>query len=93
MSMTEFTIAHISDLHFSEGTDKSNPSHCHSIEYLIGLEKRLPPSPHYSRLMVRGAVAAIPDTSATPMPLSRSLTAAAGPYVLCWEWSGGRRTS
>jgi hypothetical protein len=51
------------------------------------------PNPHYSRLMVRGAVAAMLERPATPMPLSRSLTAAAGPYVLCWEWSGGRRTS
>jgi hypothetical protein len=51
------------------------------------------PSPHYSRLMVRGAVAAIPDTPATPMPLSRSLTTAARPHVLCWERFGGRRMS
>ena len=43
--------------------------------------------------MIRGLVAAILEKPATPMPLSRSLTAAAGPHVLCWEWSGDRRTS
>jgi hypothetical protein len=56
MSRTEFTIAHISDLHFSEGTDKSNPSHCHSIEHLIGLEKRLPPSGELDLLVVSGDI-------------------------------------
>jgi len=43
--------------------------------------------------MIRGLVAAILGTSATPMSLSRSLTAAAGPHILCCEWSDGRRTS
>jgi len=56
MSKTEFTITHISDLHFSEGTDKSNPSHCHSIEHLIGLEKRLPPSGELDLLVVSGDI-------------------------------------
>jgi len=56
MSRTEFTIAHISDLHFSEGTDKGNPSHCHSIEHLIGLEKRLPPSGELDLLVVSGDI-------------------------------------
>ena len=56
MSMTEFIIAHISDLHFSEGTDQRNPSHRHSIEYLIGLEKRLPPSSELDLLVVSGDI-------------------------------------
>jgi hypothetical protein len=51
------------------------------------------PNPHYSRLMVRGAVAAMLERPATPVPLLRSLMAAAGPHVLCWEWSSGCRTS
>lgn len=54
MSITEFTIAHISDLHFSEGTDQRNPSLRHSIEHLIGLEKRLPPSSELDLLVVSG---------------------------------------
>ena len=54
---------------------------------------RLGPSPHYSRLMVRGAAAAILEKPTTSLPLSRLLTAAAGPHFLHWEGSSGRCTS
>ncbi len=37
----QFTILHISDLHFSEGTDFSNPAHAHSVAHLIGLENAI----------------------------------------------------
>lgn len=37
----EFILGHISDLHFSDGTDRSNPNHAHSIELLVDLQKRL----------------------------------------------------
>lgn len=33
-----YTIAHISDLHFSQGTDMSNPDHAHSIPHLRALQ-------------------------------------------------------
>ena len=35
----QFLLAHISDLHFSAGTDRSNPNHAHSIEHLLGLQR------------------------------------------------------
>jgi len=35
----EFRILHISDLHFSEGTDHSNSANAHSVTLLVGLEK------------------------------------------------------
>lgn len=38
---SEFVLAHISDLHFSEGTDQSNPNHKHSVELLKGIQNRL----------------------------------------------------
>jgi hypothetical protein len=63
---------------------------------MLGAEAEFPDhlfSPHYSRLVVSGSVDAILDTLATPMPLSWSLRVAGGPHFLCWEWSGGRRTS
>lgn len=37
----EFRLIHISDLHFSEGTDLSNPAHTHSVAHLAGLEKAI----------------------------------------------------
>ena len=40
-SEEEFNILHISDLHFSEGTDISNPAHSHSVKRLIGLESAI----------------------------------------------------
>ncbi len=41
MNETVFTIAHISDLHFSHGTDMSAPDHAHSIPHLRGLESKM----------------------------------------------------
>jgi len=41
MGVSDFVIAHISDLHFSEGTDKLYPDHQHSIEHLRCLEDSL----------------------------------------------------
>ena len=41
MSESQVTIAHISDLHFSEGTDKSHEDHSHSIEHLVGLQAKI----------------------------------------------------
>jgi len=38
---TSFLLAHISDLHFSEGTDRSNRNHAHSIEHLLGLQQSI----------------------------------------------------
>ncbi|MEI6270140.1 MAG: metallophosphoesterase [Methylococcaceae bacterium] len=38
---SEFTLAHISDLHFSDGTVQSNPNHSHSIQLLKGLQNHL----------------------------------------------------
>lgn len=35
------TIAHISDLHFSQGTDMSNPDHAHSIPHLRVLQSKI----------------------------------------------------
>ncbi|MDC6285486.1 metallophosphoesterase family protein [Ralstonia pseudosolanacearum] len=34
-------LGHISDLHFSSGTDRKNPNHSHSVELLLGLQNRL----------------------------------------------------
>lgn len=34
----EFNVVHISDLHFSEGTDLSNSANTHSVNHLEGLE-------------------------------------------------------
>lgn len=34
-----FLLAHISDLHFSAGTDRSNPNHAHSIVHLLDLQR------------------------------------------------------
>lgn len=36
---TSFLVAHISDLHFSAGTDRSNRNHAHSIEHLVELQR------------------------------------------------------
>lgn len=56
MTSTDYVIVHISDLHFSQGTDKSNPDHAHSIDHLIGLERRIPPSNDCDLLVVSGDV-------------------------------------
>jgi hypothetical protein len=52
----EFLLGHISDLHFSGGTDLSNPNHSHSIELLVGLEKRLQALPMLDCLLVTGDI-------------------------------------
>jgi hypothetical protein len=52
----EFRLAHISDLHFSEGTDQSNPNHAHSIRLLMGLETRLAGLNDMDLLIVSGDV-------------------------------------
>lgn len=52
----DFVLAHISDLHFSEGTDQSNPNHAHSIQHLIGLQARLAPLSEVDYLIVSGDV-------------------------------------
>jgi len=36
-----FRIAHLSDLHFSSGADKGDPSHVHSIPRLKAIERIL----------------------------------------------------
>jgi len=53
---SEFLLAHISDLHFSKGTDKSNKNHTHSINHLIGLQSRLTVLNGLDRLIVSGDV-------------------------------------
>ena len=52
----DFVLAHISDLHFSEGTDQSNPNHVHSIRHLIGLQNRLAALSEVDCLIVSGDV-------------------------------------
>ncbi|MDC6175963.1 metallophosphoesterase family protein [Ralstonia solanacearum] len=37
----EIVLCHISDLHFSSGTDQSNPNHSHSVDLLLGLQNRI----------------------------------------------------
>jgi predicted MPP superfamily phosphohydrolase len=51
-----FVMAHISDLHFSEGTDQTNPNHAHSIEHLIGIQNRLADIGELDSLIVSGDV-------------------------------------
>ena len=55
-SENDFVLAHISDLHFSEGTDQSNPNHAHSIEHLIGIQNRLAALSAVDCLIVSGDV-------------------------------------
>src|SRR5437879_1478100 len=55
-SENDFVLAHISDLHFSEGTDQSNPNHAHSIEHLIGIQNRLAALSAADCLIVSGDV-------------------------------------
>jgi 3',5'-cyclic AMP phosphodiesterase CpdA len=52
----DFVLAHISDLHFSQGTDQSNPNHAHSIKHLIGLQNRLAAIGNVDSLIVSGDV-------------------------------------
>jgi predicted MPP superfamily phosphohydrolase len=52
-----FRFAHISDLHFSTGTDQSKPTnHEHSIDLLVGLENRLKKIGDIDRLIVSGDI-------------------------------------
>ncbi len=53
---TQFVLGHISDLHFSEGTDRSNPNHAHSVELLVALERRLSGLGELDCLVVSGDV-------------------------------------
>ena len=52
----EFVLAHISDLHFSPGTDQSNPSHTHSIKHLIEIQKCLSELKDLDCLIVSGDI-------------------------------------
>lgn len=52
----KFQVAHISDLHFSEGTVASNPNHSHSLECLGGLVNTLKPMDNLDRLVVSGDI-------------------------------------
>jgi 3',5'-cyclic AMP phosphodiesterase CpdA len=52
----QFVLGHISDLHFSGGTDLSNPNHSHSVDLLVGLEKRLQTLGPMDCLLVTGDV-------------------------------------
>jgi 3',5'-cyclic AMP phosphodiesterase CpdA len=52
----DFVLGHISDLHFSGGTDLSNPNHSHSVDLLVGLEKRLKELDPLDCLLVTGDV-------------------------------------
>jgi len=56
MEGVEFVLGHISDLHFSEGTDLSSPSHSHSMEHLVGLEKAITRIPNIDYLVVSGDI-------------------------------------
>jgi len=52
----EFVLAHISDLHFSAGTDQSNHDHSHSVKLLVGLQDRLSAIGDLDCLLVTGDV-------------------------------------
>lgn len=51
-----FSLTHISDLHFSEGTDQSNPNHTHSIPHLQGIEKALSQTDTLDLLIISGDI-------------------------------------
>jgi len=51
-----FVIGHISDLHFSEGTDQSNPNHSHSIDLLKSLQKKMSSIGDLDLLIVTGDI-------------------------------------
>ena len=57
---TQFTLAHISDLHFSEGADKSDQHHKHSILHLQKLQEKLNTIP-FDRLIVSGDISNMGD--------------------------------
>lgn len=59
--MTKFTIFHISDLHFSEGTDLSNPAHTHSVRRLTGLQRALNAFKEKDFLIVSGDISNLGD--------------------------------
>lgn len=51
----QFTIVHISDLHFSEGADKAHNHHKHSILHLQQLQQKLK-TIHFDKLIVSGDI-------------------------------------
>lgn len=55
-SETRFVLAHISDLHFSAGTDQSDPDHTHSIPHLVGIENCISALSSLDCLIVSGDV-------------------------------------
>ncbi|MDJ0835878.1 MAG: metallophosphoesterase [Acidobacteriota bacterium] len=57
----EFSLLHISDLHFSEGTDLSNPAHTHSIKHLVGLEKAVRDLEETDFIVVSGDISNLGD--------------------------------
>ncbi len=52
----EFNFLHISDLHFSEGTDVSNKGHSHSVDHLIGLQKAVHETGDYDFSILSGDI-------------------------------------
>ncbi|CAB3801184.1 metallophosphoesterase family protein [Pararobbsia alpina] len=55
-SNSDFVLAHISHLHFSQGPDQSDPNHTHSIPQLIGLQDGLATLRDIGCLIVSGDV-------------------------------------
>ncbi|MCX6168668.1 MAG: metallophosphoesterase [Ignavibacteriales bacterium] len=51
---SEIKILHLSDLHFTEGKDKSSPNHKHSISRLRGIEKFYTENNNYDRVIITG---------------------------------------
>jgi predicted phosphodiesterase len=57
---TQFTLAHISDLHFSAGADKAEQHHKHSILHLEKLQQKLK-TIEFDRLIVSGDISNMGD--------------------------------
>ncbi len=51
-----FNLIHISDLHFSSGSDRSNQNHAHSIDHLVGLQNKITASDEMDMLVVSGDI-------------------------------------
>lgn len=81
---SRFFLAHISDLHFSEGTDRSNPNHAHSIEHLLGLQRRISELDGLDLLIASGDISNHGDRQSLIMAsgwLFHSIPIGAGEYT------------
>lgn len=54
MSDDKIKLLHLSDLHFSEGKDKSSSSHMHSIVHLQAIEKYVKKNNNFDRVLISG---------------------------------------